>query len=118
MPEAARIRSMFAAIAGRYDLVNRVLTCGIDRRWRRLAVRALELRPGAAVLDVCAGTGDVALELARVGATVVGADFCPEMLGLAQSKARRGAAGRARFLCADTLGLPFRGACFDAATVA
>ena len=80
--------AMFDKIAGRYDLLNRVISMGIDRRWRRRAVRELELRPGSRVLDLATGTADVALEVVRQepSATVLGLDPSPRMLELGRRK--------------------------------
>jgi demethylmenaquinone methyltransferase/2-methoxy-6-polyprenyl-1,4-benzoquinol methylase len=77
---------MFARIAGRYDLLNRTLSAGIDRRWRRRTVRAAGEVSGRLVLDACCGTGDLARDFARSGARVVGVDFTPEMLAHAGPK--------------------------------
>ncbi len=108
---------MFGRIAARYDLGNRVLSLGRDRAWRRRAARESALGPGAAALDVCAGTGDLAFELERRGARVLALDFCPEMLrlGAAKAAARRSAV---RFVAGDALALPFGPRTFDAATIA
>src|SRR5579863_3040810 len=78
--KAARIRDMFATIVPHYDLVNTLMTFGLDRRWRRITVAMAE--PTAALaLDIATGTGELAFELARAGArTVVGVDFCYEMV--------------------------------------
>ncbi len=117
--KARAVRAMFGEIAPRYDLLNRLLSAGVDQRWRRLAVRlALEKDPRR-VLDVATGTGDVALLLkrARPAAGVVGGDFTPEMLELARAKAER-AGLEVRFVEADALALPFADGSFDAVTVA
>ena len=82
---------MFDAIAPRYDLLNHVLSAGMDRGWRDRAVDALALSPGARVLDLCTGTGDLAIAIVhRVnGATVVGVDFAGEMLRLGAGEGER-----------------------------
>jgi demethylmenaquinone methyltransferase/2-methoxy-6-polyprenyl-1,4-benzoquinol methylase len=79
---------MFDAIAPRYDLLNRILSLGIDRRWRRLAVDSLELQPGARVLDHATGTGDLAILTAQLHTTVdvLGLDPSPEMLRIGRAK--------------------------------
>jgi demethylmenaquinone methyltransferase/2-methoxy-6-polyprenyl-1,4-benzoquinol methylase len=115
MPDGVAVKAMFARVARRYDLVNSVLSLGVHHLWRRAAVRFAEVRSGETALDVCAGTGDLSLTLARAGARVVGSDFCREMLALAGRK--RGAA-RVRFACADTLALPFADGSFDVTAVA
>lgn len=120
--EAARtIRDMFSSIAPRYDLLNRLLSLSLDRRWRRRTARALAARLAATdsrALDLCCGTADLALELARVSAgQVVGSDFAHPMLVLARRKIAR--AGRALFLVeADALRLPFPDGSFDVVTAA
>ena len=114
------VREMFTATAPRYDFLNHVLSLGIDRRWRRAAVDRLgwEARPDGLYLDACAGTLDLAAELARrrgFTGRVVGADFSARMLKLGAGKAR---ADAVRAAAADTLELPFRDGCFDGAMVA
>src|SRR5204863_6133421 len=80
------VRTMFDRIAPVYDVMNRVMTAGLDRRWRRLAARAA-VRPGDRVLDACCGTGDLAVEAVRLGGAVTGLDFSPRMLERARRKA-------------------------------
>ncbi len=111
---------MFGEIAPRYDLLNHLLTLNIDRRWRRIAVdRLLEDRaPRGTFLDLCAGTFDLALELARRSAfhgRVVGSDFALPMLTRGLDKVRHDDVAPA---CADALRLPFRDASFHGAMVA
>jgi demethylmenaquinone methyltransferase / 2-methoxy-6-polyprenyl-1,4-benzoquinol methylase len=117
---AGQVNRMFDRIAGRYDLLNSLMTAGLHHRWRQRAGERAELGPGDNALDVCCGTGDLALELAtRVspGGRVVGCDFSEPMLDLAREKASaRGAAGL-RFEWADALNLPYDDERFDAATV-
>jgi len=113
---AGMIRGMFGRIAPRYDLLNRTLSLRQDVRWRRLVARRVAAsRPGL-VLDVCTGTGDVALALDAATETV-GTDFCLPMLALAQPKARR-AGRRLPLFAADALLLPLAEASVDAVTVA
>ena len=114
------VREMFTAIAPRYDFLNHLLSLGIDRRWRRAAVDRLawETRPAGLYLDACAGTLDLAAELARrrgFAGRVVGADFSARMLKLGAGKGRPDAI---RSAAADALELPFRGGRFDGAMVA
>lgn len=117
MPDPIQVRSMFGRIAGRYDLLNRLLSAGIDQRWRRAAVRrAGELGRGR-VLDACCGTGDLALAFERAGGRVVGVDFTPQMLTLAERK-RRADAGGPLFVHGDALRLPAGNDSVDLATVA
>jgi demethylmenaquinone methyltransferase/2-methoxy-6-polyprenyl-1,4-benzoquinol methylase len=111
---------MFDRIAGVYDRMNAVMTVGLDRRWRERTADRAELRPGDSALDVCCGTGDLALELARrvePGGTVIGCDFSEPMLDLARRKAARHSGAALRFEWADALALPYEDQRFDAATV-
>jgi demethylmenaquinone methyltransferase / 2-methoxy-6-polyprenyl-1,4-benzoquinol methylase len=115
-----QVRGMFASVAHRYDLLNRVLSLSIDRRWRKVARRRLLVGMPARplILDLCTGTGDVALELAP-SAVVLGCDFCAPMLERGVSKARRrGYSSRIFFVEADALALPLGPGGFDAVTVA
>ncbi|HWB15210.1 MAG TPA: bifunctional demethylmenaquinone methyltransferase/2-methoxy-6-polyprenyl-1,4-benzoquinol methylase UbiE [Vicinamibacterales bacterium] len=121
--DPARIARMFDAIARRYDTLNHLLSAGFDRRWRRKAVDALGFTGRERVLDMCTGTGDLAIEAvtSRAGqaAEVVGADFSSEMLHLAAGKVRRaGLASRIRLLRGDATSVPFANGTFDAAMVA
>jgi demethylmenaquinone methyltransferase/2-methoxy-6-polyprenyl-1,4-benzoquinol methylase len=109
--EPDAVRSMFDRIAPVYDSMNRVMTIGLDRRWRRLAVE-LVVQPGDRVLDACCGTGDLALEAQRQGGQVVGLDFSERMLERARRKS-----GTIEWLQGDLLALPFADGSFDAATV-
>jgi demethylmenaquinone methyltransferase/2-methoxy-6-polyprenyl-1,4-benzoquinol methylase len=115
-----RVRGMFSEIAPRYDLVNRLLSGGIDVAWRRTTVRRAPPPAAGAILDVCCGTGDLALAYAAVsgpGVRIVASDFCRPMLDCGVDKARR--AGRAiEWVEADAMDLPFPAASFDLVTVA
>ena len=111
---------MFDRIAGVYDLMNTAMTGGMHHRWRERAADRAELDPGAAALDVCCGTGDLALELAaRVGprGQVVGCDFSEAMLELARGKAGERSSSQVSFEWADALELPYPDGAFDAVTV-
>ena len=117
---AAQVRTMFDRIAGVYDLMNTAMTAGMHHRWRGRAADRAELAPGDAALDVCCGTGDLALELARrvgPGGKVVGCDFSEAMLERARRKATERGADQVRFEWADALALPYADRAFDAATV-
>jgi demethylmenaquinone methyltransferase/2-methoxy-6-polyprenyl-1,4-benzoquinol methylase len=122
--EAARwVRAMFGRVALRYDLANHLLSCNIDRYWRAATVRRTReilLRPEARVLDICCGTGDLVLALAK-GATqdrrVLGSDFCHPMLVAARAKIARRHAPAVLFE-SDALTLPLRDASLDLLTVA
>ena len=109
--EPDAVRSMFDRIAPAYDAMNRVMTVGLDQRWRRLAVE-LAVQPGDRVLDACCGTGDLALEAERQGGQVVGLDFSERMLERARRKSQT-----VEWLHGDLLALPFEDGSFDAATV-
>lgn len=84
--DPGRIQAMFDRIAGRYDLMNDMMTLGLHRRWKAKAIDLLQVQPGEHVLDVCTGTGDVAAMLARRGVTVTALDFSPQMLALAKKR--------------------------------
>ena len=110
---------MFAGIAPRYDFLNHFLSANRDVGWRRATVEEGRADPSDRVLDVCTGTGDLALEWARSrngGPAVVGTDFCEPMVRLGTGKASRDAAD-VRLFVADTLRLPFRDGAFAVATV-
>ncbi|MDA8428844.1 MAG: bifunctional demethylmenaquinone methyltransferase/2-methoxy-6-polyprenyl-1,4-benzoquinol methylase UbiE [Geobacteraceae bacterium] len=117
-----KIQQMFGTIAPRYDFLNRMLSFGIDRRWRKKAVKLITCREGARILDVATGTGDVALEIARstpASVKITGADFCKEMVDLGQIKvAQSPYAGRIDFRVAPCEDLPFPDNTFDAVTIA
>ena len=122
MPRAEDVQSMFNRISGRYDLMNRVMTLGIDKRWRNAAVRAAKIDPSTRALDVCCGTGDITFLLAEAGAEhVTGADFSEGMLEQARKRqlTHRDPEGRQRidFVQGDALRLPFGDDTFDAITV-
>ena len=109
---AEGVRSMFDRIAPVYDLMNRVMTAGLDQRWRRLTVAAV-VSPGDRVLDACCGTGDLAIAARRAGAgAVTGLDFSERMLERAGRKEPA-----IEWVQGDLLELPFEDASFDAATV-
>ncbi len=111
---------MFDRVAARYDLLNSLMSAGLHHRWRARAADKAALKPGESALDVCCGTGDLALELAgRVapGGHIVGCDFSEPMLDLAREKAARREASGVRFEWADALKLPYDAGRFDAVTV-
>jgi demethylmenaquinone methyltransferase/2-methoxy-6-polyprenyl-1,4-benzoquinol methylase len=105
------VRNMFDRIAPVYDVMNRVMTAGLDGRWRDLTARGVA-SPGRRVLDVCCGTGDLAIACARRGATVTGVDFSAPMLERARRKAPE-----IEWVSGDALDLPFEDQGFDGVTV-
>ncbi|HBQ38182.1 MAG: hypothetical protein A2Z92_04705 [Omnitrophica WOR_2 bacterium GWA2_63_20] len=113
------VHRLFTTIAPRYDWFNRLASLGLDQRWRRRAVKASGLTPGMRVLDVCTGTGDLALRCARElngHGLMVGADFNEAMLRGARAKRSirvHAAGGGVRWVCADAQALPFRSGSFD-----
>ena len=108
---AEGVRTMFDRIAPVYDAMNRVMTVGLDRRWRA-ATAAAVVRPGDRVLDSCCGTGDLALACARAGGRVTGLDFSEQMLERARRKS-----SEIEWVQGDALALPFEDGSFEAATV-
>jgi demethylmenaquinone methyltransferase/2-methoxy-6-polyprenyl-1,4-benzoquinol methylase len=108
------VAAMFDGVARRYDLTNTVLSFGQDHRWRRHTRACLELKPGARVLDLAAGTGVSTVELQRSGAVAVACDFSLGMLRAGRANKRR---GHVKFVAGDALHLPFPDGCFDAVTI-
>ncbi len=121
-PKGERIREMFDNIAPRYDFLNRLLSFGIDQRWRRFAVRQIRWTPGGKVLDVATGTGDVARAIAAAtpsSVSIVGVDFSPEMVQLGREKVRNTPyAERIQLEVAPCEAIPFPDGTFDSATIA
>ncbi|MDM7925264.1 MAG: ubiquinone/menaquinone biosynthesis methyltransferase [bacterium] len=114
------LQGMFSAVPRRYDIINRLFTLRLDERWRRMAAEKILEGGPAAALDICAGTGDLALALdalARGVTAVFGADFSMPMLAEARRKADR-AGSAARFVAADAGELPFRDGAFGAVGIA
>ncbi len=118
---ARAVREMFSGIAGKYDLLNHVLSINIDKRWRRIVRQKLSsilADPSAVVLDVACGTGDLSLELKRSSnARVIGSDFCHPMLAIAKGKTKE-AKELIPYIEGDAMRLPFADASFDAVTIA
>jgi demethylmenaquinone methyltransferase/2-methoxy-6-polyprenyl-1,4-benzoquinol methylase len=120
--KAGKVREMFTAIAGSYDLNNRVHSLWRDQAWRRYAVKSAGVRSGESVLDVACGTGDLTQLFARTpAARVVGADFTAKMLDFARDKQRHEpeeAKGKITYVEADAMALPFADAEFDVVSIA
>jgi len=117
---AAKVGDLFAAIAPRYDLINDLQSLGLHRRWKRILLNMAGIKPGERALDLCCGTGDLAFALNADGADVVGVDFSPAMLAVAQERVKnRGIAGgpRLEFLCGDAMNIPFADNSFDVVTI-
>jgi demethylmenaquinone methyltransferase / 2-methoxy-6-polyprenyl-1,4-benzoquinol methylase len=112
-----QVQGMFDRVAGRYDLLNSLMSAGLHHRWRERAVDVVAPAPGASILDVCCGTGDLTFELAGRGGQVVGCDFSEPMLDLAREKAKRRRFDGIRFEWADALNLPYDDCRFDTVTV-
>lgn len=107
----ADVQAMFDRISPVYDAMNRLMTMGLDQRWRRMTAEAV-VRPGDRVLDVCCGTGDLAVAAERAGGEVTGLDFSEAMLARARRKSRS-----VEWVRGDVLELPFADGAFDAVTV-
>jgi demethylmenaquinone methyltransferase / 2-methoxy-6-polyprenyl-1,4-benzoquinol methylase len=116
--KGAFVRAMFARIAPRYDATNRVLTAGLDERWRRRAIGVLASKPHDHIVDLCCGTGDLVFNLVRHDRTlaVTGVDFCEPMLERARERAAAKHAA-AEFVEGDVTALPFEDGAFDGATM-
>src|SRR5262245_57642851 len=118
----ARVQRMFGEIAPYYDRMNHLLSLNIDRYWRWWTVKKLEPQPGNPILDVCTGTGDLAIAFQRATAgqsAIVAADFCPEMLELGRRKQARAKIGsELTFVEADAQNLPFEDHRFAIVSVA
>lgn len=119
---SAKICGMFSRIAPRYDLLNRILSMGIDRRWRRHAASLIKYRDNGLIIDIATGTGDMALATAAAtggSIRIVGVDFCEEMVRLAAAKVLPTLfRERISLGIASCEALPFRDETFDAATIA
>ncbi len=123
-PRAAKVNDLFAAIARRYDLLNDVQSFGLHWHWKRRVIELAAVRPGNRALDLCCGTGDLALALARRGAEVTGVDFSPAMLEIAEARRQRNfksnpqsATCNPQFIRGDALQISFPDATFDIVTV-
>src|SRR5690348_1958971 len=113
----AEVAAMFDALAGRYDLMNDILSMGQVRLWRQTVKRILGSRPGERVLDLAAGTGTSSVTFATSGADCVACDFSLGMLQAGKSRGVPQASGRVAFAAGDAMRLPFKDDSFDAVTI-
>jgi demethylmenaquinone methyltransferase/2-methoxy-6-polyprenyl-1,4-benzoquinol methylase len=125
---AAKVNDLFAAIARRYDLINDLQSFGLHRLWKRRVVKLAAVQPRNRALDLCCGTGDIALALANSGAETTGLDFSPQMLEVAAARSQKSevrsekknpqsAIRNPHFLQGDAQQLPFPENSFDVVTV-
>ena len=118
---AAKVNDLFATIARRYDLINDLQSFGLHRRWKRRVVKLAQIKNGDRALDLCCGTGDLALALAQCGAETTGLDFSPQMLEVAGTRQqkinRQSPVANLKFLQGDAQQLPFPENSFDIVTV-
>ena len=119
--KASYVKDTFNAIAGRYDLMNSIMSLGMDKRWRRLAVQKVAAKPGMHILDVCCGTGQLSMELGRVVGSegnVTGLDFSQKMLEVAEKTLLQVPnPGHIQFVQGNAMELPFPDHSFDGVTV-
>jgi demethylmenaquinone methyltransferase / 2-methoxy-6-polyprenyl-1,4-benzoquinol methylase len=113
---AAKVHDLFSAIARRYDLINDLQSLGMHRQWKNRLIQLSRLQPGELALDVCCGTGDIAVRLSRGGARTFGVDFSDSMLDIARARSR-GLANPISFMQGDAMRLPFPNLTFDLVTV-
>jgi len=117
---AAKVNDLFAAIARRYDLLNDLQSFGLHRRWKRRVIELAAVKPGDRALDLCCGTGDLALALACRGAEVTGLDFSAAMLKIAEKRQQnnlKSPVANPKFLQGDAQQIPFPGSSFDIVTI-
>lgn len=114
--KAGHVRRLFATIADRYDLITRLLSYGMDARWKRRLVALADVRPGEAALDLASGTGDVARLVAARGAHAIGLDLTPRMIEIARDKAAPSGAPPLRWLVGDMAALPLPSAAVSLVT--
>jgi len=121
MDKQKYVHTIFSSIAKRYDFLNSLLSLKFDKRWREFTAKVSELEPESKVLDVCTGTGELALAYAKAlrnGTRVIGTDFCNEMLVVSKAKVdEQGIADKFLPIAADTLNLPFANNSFDVVSV-
>ena len=114
---AQRVNDLFAAIAPRYDLINDLQSFGLHRWWKCRLIQLGQIKPGECALDVCCGTGDLALALARAGALVTGVDFSAPMLAVAEQRRQAGGSTGLNFVLGDAQNLPVPDNLFEIVTM-
>jgi len=114
---AAKVNTLFAAIARRYDWLNDLQSFGLHRRWKRRVAELAAAEPGARALDLCCGTGDIAFALARRGAETTGLDASPQMLEVAAARHFKAPISNLKFVQGDAQQIPFPDDSFDIVTV-
>src|ERR1051325_8989525 len=120
---AVKVNELFTAIAARYDRINDFQSFGLHRCWKRRLVKLAGIRPGDKALDVCCGTGDLALALAHRGAETIGLDFNDQMLQIAEARKSKAQKERPKlssiltFIRGDAQALPFPANSFDIVTI-
>jgi len=122
---SAKVNELFTRIAGRYDFINDLQSFGLHRYWKKRVVKEAKPRPGENALDVCCGTGDIALELARKGAEVTGLDFSERMLEIARGRQSKRVTctgleanfASMKFVSGDAQNIPFEDGTFDMVTI-
>ncbi|HEY5298428.1 MAG TPA: bifunctional demethylmenaquinone methyltransferase/2-methoxy-6-polyprenyl-1,4-benzoquinol methylase UbiE [Verrucomicrobiae bacterium] len=117
---AAKVNDLFATIARRYDLINDLQSFGLHRLWKRRVVKLARIKTGDRALDLCCGTGDISVALARSGAETTGLDFSPQMLQVAETRRQKSLkleAQNLKFLQGDAQQIPFPENSFDAVTI-
>ncbi len=115
---AAKVNELFTRIAGRYDLINDLQSFGLHRYWKRRVVKEARPRAGEKALDVCCGTGDIALALAGKGAEVIGLDFSERMLEIARERyTKRAGLARVQFISGDAQKIPYPDNMFEIVTI-
>jgi demethylmenaquinone methyltransferase/2-methoxy-6-polyprenyl-1,4-benzoquinol methylase len=117
---AAKVNDLFATIARRYDLINDLQSFGLHRRWKRRVAELAAVKPGQCALDLCCGTGDLALALAQLGAEATGLDFSSQMLEVAETRRQKNSKLKVqslKFIQGDAQQIPFPDNSFDIVTV-
>jgi demethylmenaquinone methyltransferase/2-methoxy-6-polyprenyl-1,4-benzoquinol methylase len=116
---AAKVNDLFATIARRYDLINDLQSFGLHRLWKRRVLQLARIKPGGRALDLCCGTGDIALALAQQGAATTGLDFSQPMLEVAAQRQRnlKSQISNLKFIQGDAQQVPFPDGSFDVVTV-